>query len=61
MEEIGFSFCSWFLILGVEHWLKKKPQQLCVALAKETGEAGALEISESCKGELSNGMLMKLH
>jgi hypothetical protein len=41
---------SWALI-------KKKPQQH-VALAKETGEAGALELSESCKEEQSNGMLM---
>jgi hypothetical protein len=39
---------------------KKMPQQ-CVALAKEIGQAGALELLESCKGELSNGMLMKLH
>jgi len=45
---------SWALI-------KKKPQQQCVALAKETGDAGALELSESRKGELSNGMLTELY
>jgi hypothetical protein len=61
MEEIAFSFCPWFMILGVEHWLKKKPQQQCTALAKETEEPGALELSESWKEQLSSGMLMKLH